>query len=382
MRSRPFLSATVPAPARIAALDGLRGLAIAGVLAHHYVAPYCSGELGSPGAYVGAALRLSYTGVDLFFVLSGYLIGGILLDHRDSPALMKTFYIRRFARIVPLALLCILAHLAAQAAGWYGPAEGREPWPVAVYAFFATNLWMAATLDWGYRPLSALWSLGIEEQFYLVAPWLVLLVPRLRLPWLLLGFVLLAPLNRLALTWANPEWAFAASMLPIGRMDCIGAGFLVAWVIRNPAARSWCSQHRPALLFGLGLATIGMLGLTRLNAINAGQTMALGGYSVVTVFYALILLCTVLTPNTRWTRLLSFPPLVQLGRWSYFVYLFQGLVIGLTVGLMGHHRLAVIHPADNWWLLGAGLTVLMIAAGLSLRFFETPLVRWGQRHAY
>jgi peptidoglycan/LPS O-acetylase OafA/YrhL len=152
-------------------------------------------------------------------------------------------------------------------------------------------------------------------------------------------------------------------------------------MVREPAARAWGERHRVVLLVGLLAAATGMLWLTRLGATNAGRTMALGGYSMVAVFYALILWFTVNCPGTWWTRLLSFLPLVQLGRWSYFIYLFQGLLIGLTVGALFHQRLAVVNPA-TWFQLVAGGAGLLLAAGLSHRFLETPLVRWGQRHAY
>jgi peptidoglycan/LPS O-acetylase OafA/YrhL len=375
------LSAHAHAPSRIAELDGLRGVAIALVLVHHFVIPLCGGVIGSPGAYVAAALRLAYTGVDLFFVLSGFLIGGILLDHRASPTLLRTFYLRRFARIVPLALLSVMVILGAQAAGLYGPPEGRAPWSWSVYAFFVTNLWMAGTLDWGYRPLSALWSLGIEEQFYLAAPWLILLVPPRHILRLLVAFVVLAPVTRMVLVAINPDWAFAACLLPFGRMDCIGAGFVVAWLVRDAAAREWCGQHRAALLGGLAIATAGLAFLTKLGAGNASRPMAAGGYTIVAVFYAFTLLLTLVSPGTLWARLLGFPPLVQLGRWSYFVYLFQGLMTGLTVGLLFHHRLAIDAP-ESWLQLAAGAAGLLLAAGVSGRFFEAPLIRWGQRHSY
>ncbi len=366
---------------RIAELDGLRGLAIALVYVHHFVIPLCGNAPGSPGAYVAAALTLTYTGVDLFFVLSGFLIGGILLDHRDSPALLRTFYLRRFARIVPLALLCILAVLGAQAAGLYGPAEGREPWAWPVYALFMTNLWMAGTLDWGYRPLAPLWSLGIEEQFYLLTPGLVRLVSRKNILRLLLTFVGLAPLLRLGLMAINRDWSFAASLLPFGRMDCIGAGFVVAWLVRAAVVRAWGDRHQVALLGCLLPAAAGLAILTRLHAGNASPPMAAGGYTVTALFYGLILLLTLASPGAAWTRLLRWAPLVQLGRWSYFVYLFQGLATGLTVGLLFHHRLAVIAP-DNWLQLVTGAAGLLLAAALSWKFFEAPLVRWGQRHSY
>jgi len=365
----------------VPALDGLRGAAIGLVYVHHFVAPLCGGGIGTPGAYAAAALTLSYTGVDLFFVLSGFLIGGILLDYRDSPALLGTFYRRRFARIVPLALLCILLNLGAQTAGLYGPPAGGEPWPWAVYTFFMTNLWMAGTLSWGYQPLAALWSLGIEEQFYLAAPWLILLTPRRYILILLTAIVVAAPLVRLALLTINGGWSIAASMLPFGRMDCIGSGFIVAWLVRHAPARAWCARQRLVLLGSLALLTAGMMLLTQRQAGNGSLPMAAGGYTVAALFYALILLLTLLSPGTAWTRLLGWAPLVLLGRWSYFIYLFQGLATGLAIGLLFHQRLAVIAPA-GWLQLAAGTGGLLLAAGLSWKFFETPLVRWGQRHTY
>src|ERR1700675_5176478 len=90
---------------RIPELDGIRGMAIAMVIVWHYFsAPAIANGFpeGSALAYLQAACRLAWSGVDLFFVLSGFLIGGILLDSRDSPNYFRTFYTRRFFRIVPL----------------------------------------------------------------------------------------------------------------------------------------------------------------------------------------------------------------------------------------------------------------------------------------
>jgi len=99
--------APIASSTRVRYLDGLRGIAIGFVLIHHFVVPLLGNVPGSPGAYAAAILTLSYSGVDLFFVLSGYLIGGILLDHRESPRLFTMFYVRRAARILPLAVLCV-----------------------------------------------------------------------------------------------------------------------------------------------------------------------------------------------------------------------------------------------------------------------------------
>ena len=95
-------------PRRIPALDGLRGLAILLVLLWHYLQNLLRDELGPAAVQLKRALALSWSGVDLFFVLSGFLIAGLLLDHRGSERYFRTFYIRRVCRIFPL----YYAHLA------------------------------------------------------------------------------------------------------------------------------------------------------------------------------------------------------------------------------------------------------------------------------
>ncbi len=381
------MSGPAPVPSdtspRVRHLDGLRGIAIGLVLVYHFVPPLLSQEPGSPGGYLTAALTLAYTGVDLFFVLSGYLIGGLLLDHRDSPRLYPAFYARRAARILPLALVCVAAILFAQHTGLYGPGpgEGRAPWPIAAYLLFATNLCMSWTNDWGYRPLSPLWSLAIEEQFYLFAPWLVRRVSRERMPGLLLGFIFSALLFRLALIGLHREWMFAAAMLPFGRMDCLGAGMLVAWTMRSPGAQAWCKGHQAVLGTIAALAGAGCAGLTKIRAFNAGYPMAAGGYTVVAVFYASVLLYCETHRGSGINRVLGSTPLVLLGRYSYFLYLFQGFAISLTVGLVFHRQLAIALPV-TWLQLAVGLGGLLALAAASWRWLESPILRRGRRCAY
>jgi len=94
---------------RLPELDGLRGLAILMVLLEHYAAESTYGARGTLSVTLSRISRLGWTGVDLFFVLSGFLIGGILLDFRHSPSYLKTFYIRRAHRILPTLLFMVSA---------------------------------------------------------------------------------------------------------------------------------------------------------------------------------------------------------------------------------------------------------------------------------
>jgi peptidoglycan/LPS O-acetylase OafA/YrhL len=239
---------------------------------------------------------------------------------------------------------------------------------------------MAATGDWGYRPLSHLWSLGIEEQFYLVAPWLIRWTRPERIGVLLLGFVLLAPCIRLALLAAG-ESPLTVAMLPFDRLDALGFGVLAAWGMRNPTIRMWCEQRPNLLPCLMGLAAVGCVALTKLRASNGSLPMAAWGYTVVALFYTTWLLLCETRPASKLSQLLSVRPLVLLGRWSYFIYLFQSFVAGIVVNLVFHRCFAISAPT-TWLQLAVGLAGLLVVAAASWRWFEAPFITWGHRQSY
>jgi peptidoglycan/LPS O-acetylase OafA/YrhL len=127
--------------------------------------------------FVIACGQLSWSGVDLFFVLSGFLIGGILLDARSSPRYFQTFYLRRAYRILPLYFLVIglslLPHLLAQFSVARAAHTTPLPLPWLSYATFTQNFWMAYLGVFGPSGMGITWSLAIEEQFYLSIPLLI-----------------------------------------------------------------------------------------------------------------------------------------------------------------------------------------------------------------
>src|SRR5882762_4774863 len=142
---------------RISELDGIRGIAIGMVLIAHFF--LVVSRPGSPLAYALVPLRLDWSGVDLFFVLSGFLIGGILLDAREASNYFKVFYTRRFFRIIPLYTACLvgafglyllaLGGIANRIAWMY---DGKLPW--GLYPLFLQNFWMAAYTATGAFPLA------------------------------------------------------------------------------------------------------------------------------------------------------------------------------------------------------------------------------------
>jgi len=219
-----------PLGKHIPALDGVRGLAILLVIAFHARVVFTTtNEI----PYLGfRALGLGWSGVDLFFVLSGFLITGILLDSRGSPRYFRVFYLRRALRIFPLyfAYLFLILIVARFLLLAY---TGSDLWN-------STNPWWYFTylLNWksdqGYNDLvlGHLWSLAIEEQFYLVWPAMVWLAPRRHLKWLCLIIAAGAFLARFYMG-SHGYGSEATYRMTPGRMDTLALGAFVAVGLRD-----------------------------------------------------------------------------------------------------------------------------------------------------
>src|ERR1700752_3007050 len=232
-----------PDAERVPELDGIRGLAIIQVMVWHFRA-WVPAEPGSPVAHLLRTLSLTWSGVDLFFVLSGFLIGGILIDNRNSANYFRVFYARRFFRIVPLYLLLLGAGLLLAASGRIDETvEGvfiSLPW----YLSFTQNFWMAFNSTW-HLWFGQTWSLAVEEQFYLLLPLLVLATSPRNLPKILLGLVGVAVVFPFVTFLGTPltQGAIANHVLLPARMDSLFIGALAAWAVRIPGVSHWLRDN-------------------------------------------------------------------------------------------------------------------------------------------
>jgi peptidoglycan/LPS O-acetylase OafA/YrhL len=367
---------------RVAAFDGLRGIAIGLVLWQHMIKPFLPLERESALGWLRASTEMAWAGVDLFFVLSGFFIGGILIDRRASPHLGRVFYLRRALRILPLyyvVLAVLLAAVALHAPGLY------HVFPAWVYAFFVSNFAMTISGDWDCLAFAILWSLAVEEQFYLIAPWVIRAISPARLPWLAAGLALLAWVLRSVLLLYQPNGVFAAHLLMPLRMDALALGVLVAWAVRDPHARQFVQQlwarRRPAVIGCLVVGGIALMHLCLQRPSSGSPALCLYGYTLIaTLCAALLLIVAELQPPSL-VRALSFRPLVHLGRHAYFVYLVHPLLgVGL-IRVLGGPNFAL----NSWPALGTvilGIAATWGAAVLSWKYFEGPLVAVGQRHSY
>jgi len=201
-------------PNRIPALDGLRGMAILLVLLWHFF--FAVSWTPTTLQILRLLGKLSWSGVDLFFVLSGFLIGGILLDARNSPSYFRTFYARRAYRILPLYTVIVAINYFVPFLLQFFPARfsdfQRSQVPFLGYLTFTQNFCTAFGLKETYIA-GVTWSLAIEEQFYLTMPLLIRTLTRSRLMWVLLAVILGAPLLRIFLHYTLKDGNYAAYVL-------------------------------------------------------------------------------------------------------------------------------------------------------------------------
>jgi peptidoglycan/LPS O-acetylase OafA/YrhL len=371
--------ASQPAPvpgAHLPALDGLRGVAVLLVLAFHFA--HIDGEGGTMERVLLGATRAGWAGVDLFFVLSGFLITGILLDARGAKGYFRAFYLRRVLRIFPLyyAYLAVLFFVVPALLPSVDVKGETQGW---LWSYLG-NVLFAREGGFQASPLTGhFWSLAVEEQFYLAWPFLVWLLPRRRLAVVCLALVAGAFALRLAIHRTTIN-ATAAYVLTPARMDALALGALVAIAAREP---TWWPRVRRAAPWVLCAAAAAVAGVW------VGRGGLFGGDPAVQVwaftplgagFAAILVLAVDGRAGSRLSRGLARPGLRTAGKYSYGLYVLHypaflalegaGLTSAVLAGWLGS-RLAGVAA----FVLVAGV-VTFAGALLSWHLLEKRFLRW------
>ncbi|WP_284666444.1 acyltransferase [Myxococcus sp. SDU36] len=217
-------------PEYLPVLDGLRGVAVLMVISYHSLTGLRSASLGS-------LFQVGWAGVDLFFVLSGFLITRILVQTRARGGYFRTFYARRALRIWPLYFLVLVFTFGVMGRLLPALAFDTHRYAWTTYALYLQNLWMT---DFGPAPINVTWSLAIEEQFYLVWPLLVFFLRNGQLRALLWACVLLSPAARLVALWegAAPIQVYTFTLFRLDGL-ALGGCWRWAWWMAAPRWTAW-----------------------------------------------------------------------------------------------------------------------------------------------
>jgi peptidoglycan/LPS O-acetylase OafA/YrhL len=371
---------------RIPSLDGIRGIAVLMVLVYHAVVFGGFTAHSRLDSVFNAATKTGWIGVDLFFVLSGFLITGILYDSRRDDHYFRTFYVRRFLRIVPVYYAFLLLYLLL--------GERVIPGTEAPHLSLTGFGWAASYasnyptgLDgWGIlpHPVRHVWSLAIEEQFYLCWPALVYWLPPRRLLAFCLGAAVIGWLIRAALLLGNLD--IAGYVWTPARLGPLALGAYVAIATRDPRLLGQLTRYARPVIAGTLAVVAGILLWQRNLEYSEPATQLVVFDALGALFAAVILLAVVAKPASLLHRVLAFPTLRVLGRYSYAMYLFHQPLILALIGL--GLTTAVLPPIAGSAWPGAvafallAITVSFVAALVSWHLLEKHCLRLKGRFPY
>jgi len=368
------------------ALDGVRGAALLGVMLFHFTMFEQSGQ-----PLYRTALRLAtagWVGVDVFFVLSGFLITGILLDTKDGPCFFRNFYVRRALRMLPLyyaalamAMLALLVSVGAQTP------EARALLTRQVWLWtYATNIEFTIAGHWDFNIgrvwLNHFWSLAVEEQFYLVWPVVVLALSRRALAVSTLALAVAAPLLRAIMIADGIRPGIVLTFTPC-RLDELALGALAAVLVRVPALRPPVLRALPCLTVAALPPLAWLLWTRKLYWLD--PIVNIVASTPLAVLSAVVILRCALEPDSGLARLLRSRLLRFLGKYSYGTFVFHYMFWPLLEEYLPADRLT---GASGSELLGLGGHVLIgvavsLAAGFaSYRFLERRFLELKGNFAY
>ncbi|MET3893499.1 peptidoglycan/LPS O-acetylase OafA/YrhL [Bosea sp. OAE506] len=348
------------APERQLTLDGIRGLAASAVLVSHYLA-----EL--PGGI--RTFAFGAIAVDVFFVLSGFLIGRLILTRHDAPNFFAVFYIRRILRTVPSYLIVLVSFfiIATALPNW---ASDSDNVPVWSYYTFTQNFFFSVHGSTGIDWLSPTWTLAVEEQFYVVAPAAIVFIPRRLIIWVAALTFVVSLMYRIHMVAAGlPAVSFLSLLL--ARADTLAAGVI--------AAALWFELPRQGRFYRLleimPLACLVIILFLSVSYPNDNWKLTYFHSIIAIAASAFILRAAIMPPAVKWleARWLRF-----MGDNSYSIYLIHMPVAGIVHYVVTGSAPGITTPSQ--WLATLLATLATLAIGRMLtRSVEEPLTDLGRR---
>lgn len=352
---------------RSQALDAVRGIAIILVLIWHYVPRVHE----TPDLLVDS-IRLFWSGVDLFFVLSGFLIGGILLQNVNSKNYFSTFYIRRASRILPLYLLIFLTFILVI----YLSAESlamttARHLPLWSYLTFTQNFLYAARERLNDPWMDVTWSLAVEEQFYIFLSVLIKNLSKAKLSILTIGLIILAPILR----FYAPN-TMVAYILPFQRADSLMLGVLLALIWQWDKGKEFLCRHASVFRWSIVIFFLGAVYLTYQD-IGVGNPYS--HFWLALLYGNFIVLGLTLNPDPGKFSVFKSRILEWFGLRSYGIYLLHKPVQLLIPFILAWFLRDALSP---WIVAIISLIALFVVSELSYRIVEKPVMSLGHHFKY
>lgn len=360
-------------------LYALRALGLCSVLVYHFWPRSRSETVFHVG-------QLGWIAMDGFFVMSGFLITGILLDSREKATYYSTYFARRAIRILPLYYVVLFLLWAIYKHTDYGNEYralvsqwGSPAW----FTFYLGNFRSAAIGAWppilGY---ATLWSLQVEEQYYLLFPFAVAWMKRDHLRRLLIAAVVLSPVFRVILYLWRPDNLLLQYVLLPCHCEGLALGGLIAirfrsgpWHISKTKLACWTT-----LILGSTIAWSLIGAWSAVDPARSNLWYRLIGYSLSSAGCAGLVLLLICLRESSYTRWMRFPPLLYLGKISYGVYLLHPIAFWIMLELIKKQYLHFKNDDPLWFAETIALSIILATASWEL--FEMPLLRLKKRFSY
>jgi len=350
-------------------LDALRALAVFGVLVHHFL----------PGSFLSRVLNWGQLGVQLFFLLSGYLITGILLRCRERVELnkqdtwftLRRFYIRRFLRLIPIYYLVLIITALLN----FEPVRRSLVWHLT----YTSNIYFSILNRWD-GCVSHFWSLSVEEQFYLFWPFIIMLAPKKYLHSILFIAVFIGPISRFLCIAAGLNTYWRWTML-FTNLDLLAMGAVLAFYNQN---LEWKKRYKyKAYLCKFGF-WIGIPLLAAFTIINYRYPH----HVVLKIFYqSTMSLCFVWLVNSASQgfsgaigSVLEFKLLTYLGKISYGIYVYHNFVPTIIRHIFRAMGLSISKSVHIQFILFTIVTLLISA--ISWHLIEKPINNLKEHFGY
>jgi peptidoglycan/LPS O-acetylase OafA/YrhL len=364
----------------IAALDGVRGLAILMVMAVHFV-----GDQAPSNGFEHLLTKLGnygVWGVDLFFVLSGFLITGILHDSKPKPRFFRNFYIRRTLRIFPIyyailaVLFVLLPAVITPSPEGLGESMRHQAWAW----LYGTNIYLGIKNSWALPYISHFWSLAVEEHFYLIWPLVVFACSTRALFRVCVLAIVLALGLRIGLALGGAG-AITQYVLTPCRVDALCLGAFLAVAARTSGTSALFAPAR-SVLWASGGAVLALSTVHVVTTAFDSFVLALRTTTIAIFFGALIVRS--LEPEAAPSRFFSNRTMAFFGRYSYGLYLFHGIIGYALVeervqerlrGALGLNLTAMVA------FLAIGLVTSVVVSVMSYELFEKHFLRLKDRWA-